>query len=151
MNWTGAWEAWQNIAIVIDSGAAETVIPHTSVVDHPIKETQASKAGVCYSSATDEPIPNLGEQKLPMVTQEGSLRMMTCQVAPLARPLGSVKRMCAAGHRIIFDDEGSYIENKYTGEVNWLREENGNYILDVSVVPGKTWFQHNEPGFTRQP
>ena len=70
LGWTGEWEEWQNIPIVIDSGAAETLIPHTAVVDHPIKETQASKAGVCYSSATDEPIPNLGEQKLPMVTQE---------------------------------------------------------------------------------
>ena len=47
---------------------------------------------ICYSSATDEPIPNLGEQKLPMITQEGSLRMMTCQVATVVRPLGSVKR-----------------------------------------------------------
>ena len=86
-----------------------------------------------------------------MVTEEGSLRLMTCQVAPVARALGSVKRMCAAGHRIVFDDEGSYIKNKFTGEVNWLREENGNYLLDVSIVPGKTWHQSIEPGFARHP
>ena len=69
----------------------------------------------------------------------------------MARPLGSVKRMCAAGHRIVFDDEGSYVENKYTGELNWLREENGNYILDVAVVPGKAWFKNSDQGFVRHP
>ena len=138
------------MSIIIDSGAAETVIPHTQVPDHPVRETKALKAGVCYSSATDEPIPNLGEQKIPLVTNEGSLRVMTCQVAPVARPLGSVKRMCQAGHRIVFDEEGSFIQNKTTGELNWLREENGNYVLDVSIVPGNMWF-NNEPGFGRQP
>ena len=76
---------------------------------------------------------------------------MKCQIAPVARPLGSVKRICQAGHRIIFDEDGSYIENKITGEINMLREEHGNYILDVSVVPGQTWFANTGPGFGRQP
>ena len=76
---------------------------------------------------------------------------MTCQVAPVARPLGSVRRMCQAGHRIVFDLEGSYVENKMTGEINWLREENGNYIRDVAVVPGSEWFQHTNSGFGGHP
>ena len=144
-------EEWQPLSIIIDSGAAETVIPHTCVADHPVWETAASKSGVCYSSATNEPIPNLGEQKVPLVTQEGSLRIMTCQVAPVHRPLGSVRRMCQAGHKVIFDEAGSYIENKRTGEINWLREENGNYVLDVSVVPGSVWDSSRTGGFGRQP
>ena len=37
-------------------------------------------------------------------------------------------------HRIFFDKDGSYIENKITGEVNMLREDNGNYMLDMWVV-----------------
>ena len=28
-----------------------------------------------------------------------------------------------------FDDDGSYVLNKMTGEVNWMREESGNYIM----------------------
>ena len=72
---------------------------------------------------------------------------MTCQVAPVARPLGSVKRMCQAGHRVTFDDEGSYIQNKATGEINWLREDNGNYVLDVTVVPGNVWHANAPSGF----
>ena len=127
---------WQYLALTVDSGAAETVIPHMLVGSHPINETQASRSGLNYASATGDPIPNLGEQKLPLMTQEGSLRAMTFQAAPVDRPLGSVKRMCTSGHMVVFDEEGSYVLNKLTGEVNWMREENGNYIMDLWVAPG---------------
>jgi hypothetical protein len=105
------------------------------VKSHPIQETDASRNGLNYASATGDPIPNLGEQKLPLMTQEGSLRAMTFQAAPVDRPLGSVKRMCSSGHLVVFDDDGSYVLNKLTGEVNWMREENGNYIMDLWVMP----------------
>ncbi len=61
--------------------------------------------------------------------------MMTFQAAPVAKPLASVMGICRAGHQVVFDEEGSYIVNKQTGEVNWLREENGNYLLDVWIPP----------------
>ena len=38
---------------------------------------------------------------------------------------------------VVFDDDGSYIFNKQTGEVNWMREEAGNYMLDLCVAPKK--------------
>ena len=142
---------WQLLSMAVDSGAAETVIPHRLVSQHPIRETQASKSGMCYASATSQPIPNLGEQKLPMVTQEGTLRGMTFQAAPVSKPLGSVKRMCANNHRVVFDDEGSYIQNKATGEVNWLREDNGNYMLDTWIVPPGYLPEDEQPSFARQP
>ena len=148
-------QPWRKISLAIDSGAAETVIPHTLVTDYPIVETERSRSGACYASATGEPIPNLGEQKLLMATEEGSMRAMTFQAAPVAKPLGSVKRICQAGHYIIFDEEGSYIMNKVTGELNWLREQNGNYMLDVWIPPpslasGNTWHSRDYP-FGRQP
>ena len=142
---------WQLLSMAVDSGAAETVIPHRLVSQYPIRETEASKAGMCYASATNQPIPNLGEQQLPLVTREGSLRGMTLQAAPVSKPLGSVKRMCANNHRVVFDDDGSYIQNKLTGEINWLREDNGNYMLDVWVVPPNELQEHGEPSFARQP
>ena len=43
--------------------------------------------------------------------------------------------MCAAGHSVVFEEDGSYIENKNTGEVNMLREDNGNHMLDMWVIP----------------
>ncbi len=136
---------WQLLSVAVDSGAAETVIPHKLVTSHPIHETDASRAGVNYASATGDPIPNLGEQILALCMREGSLRSMKFQAAPVSRPLASVKRICRAGHRVVFDDEGSYIENKLTGEINWLREESGNYMLDMWVLPDA------EAGFGGQP
>ena len=126
---------WQLLSMAVDSGAAETVIPHTLVTGHPIRETDASRRGVNYASATGQPIPNLGEQRLPLCTVEGTLRSMTFQAAPVARPLGSVKRMMESGHRVVFDPEGCYIENKTSGEINWLREENGNFMMDMWIMP----------------
>ena len=69
------------------------------------------------------------------MTHDGGIRAMNLQVVDVRKPLGSVSRICAAGHRVVFDDEGSYIEHKTSGEINWLREEGGNYMLDVWVVP----------------
>ena len=127
---------WQLLSIIIDSGAAETVIPHKLIQGYKIQETKDSREGLCYASATGDPIPNLGEQVLPLETAEGTWRSMRFQAAPVERPLGSVKRICQAGHRVIFDEEeGSYILNKNTGEINWLREDNGNYVMDTWVLP----------------
>ena len=126
---------WQLLSVAVDSGAAETVIPHKLVTSHGVIETDASRSGLNYASATGDPIPNLGEQLLPLFTREGTLRTMKFQAAPVSRALGSVMRMCQSGHRCVFDEDGSYIVNKITGEINWLREENGNFMLDVWVVP----------------
>ena len=144
-------EGWQMITMAVDSGAAETVIPHTLVMGHPIMETEASKSGVNYASATGQPIPNLGEQRLPLCTNEGSLRSMTFQAAPVSRALGSVKRMNETGHVVVFDGANSYIQNKITGEINWLREENGNYFMDLWIMPMDDLNEMRRQGFGRQP
>ena len=141
--------------MAIDSGAAETVIPHTLVTEYLILETDKFRSGACYASATGEPIPNLGEQKLPFATEDGSMRAMTFQAAPVAKPSGSVKRICQAGHYLIFDEDGSYIVSMITGEPNWLREQSGNYMLDVWIPPSSqtdasTWRSHDYI-FGRQP
>ena len=121
--WQGWMLGWQYFALTENSCAAEIVIPHMLVQNHATQETDASRSGLNYASATGDPIPNLGEQKLPLLTQEGSLWAITFQPAPVDRALRSVKRMCSSGHMVIFDDDGSYVLNKMIGEVNWAREE----------------------------
>ena len=59
--------------------------------------------------------------------------------SPVTKPLGSVKKICQASHTVVCDDEGSFIMNKNTGEVNWLREEDGNFMLDA-------WIPHPQHG-----
>ena len=56
------------------------------------------------------------------------------------KALGAVSRIVGAGHRVVFDDpakEGSYIEDKTTGERTKLRQQNGVYFLDVWMRPGE--------------
>ena len=104
------------------------------VTDHDIHETHASRSGLLSASATDQPFPNLGEQRLPFTTDEGTCRGMRFQAAPVAGPLGAVKRICQSCHRVVFDGDGPYIENKSSGEVNWLRQDNGNYSMHLWVI-----------------
>ena len=67
----------------------------------------------------------------------------------MAKPLASVKRICSTGHMVVFDEEESYIINKRTGETNILREDDGNYMLDVWVPPEGSR-EHSLAGFRRQ-
>jgi len=69
------------------------------------------------------------------------------RAAPVSKPLASVKKICQAGHAVVFDDEGSFIINKTTGEMNWMREDDGNYMLDAWVPPPES----SNEGFIRQP
>ena len=86
-------------------------------------------------SASGDPIPNLGEQVLPLLTEEETLRTMKFNACPVTKALGSVKRMCDAGHTVVFDSECSYVYNRHTGETNLMREDQDNYVLDMWVPP----------------
>ena len=84
-----------------------------------------------------------------MITRESTVRGMVFTGAPVSRPLASVKRLCSAGHAVVFDDDGSYIMNKSKGEINILREEDGNYMFDVWIPPEGS-SQHSQASFRRQ-
>ena len=58
----------------------------------------------------------------------------------------SVKKICKAGYKIIFDEGGSYVEDKTTGETMRVIEEDGEYVMDVWVNTS----EQNEPTFGGQ-
>ena len=50
--------------------------------------------------------------------------------------LASVRKICGAGNRVVFDDaspEGSYILNKASGRKTKIELKNGNYIFKMWV------------------
>ena len=59
----------------------------------------------------------------------------------------SVSKIARAGHRVVFDDDGSFIEDKSIGERLWMNERNGVYAL-------KMWVSNKDPSgvpvFSRQ-
>ena len=139
--------------LVIDSGAAETVMPSDWFPDHATQESPGSKDGVFYTTADGTPIYNEGEKTLTMATLDGDqMRRMTFQLAKVNKALGSVSKIVSNGNRVVFDTD-SFMENKWTGERIWLREDNGVYVLDMRVAPPQ---RHQHQGttfcqaFTRQ-
>ena len=134
------------MSITVDSGAEESVadpdnFPGFGVVPHP--------RPIFYQSASGEPICNRGTQEIAMVTKEGSLRGMKFQSASkIKKPLAAVKRIVEAGHAVVFappEFGGSFILNMLTGEENEMRDDDGNYVLDVWIPPVSS------VGFTGQP
>ena len=61
---------------------------------------------------------------------------MVMQVANVRKVLGSVGKFTDAGNKVVFDNDGSYIMNKKTGEKTALRKVNGVYEFDI-FLPGK--------------
>jgi hypothetical protein len=133
--------------LVIDSGAAETVMPENWFPLHDIQESEGSKNGMFYTTADGTPVYNEGEKTLTLSTPDGGqARKMTFQVAKVNKALGSVSKIVANENRVIFDPHGSYIENVWTKDKLWMREDNGVYVLDMLVAPPGG---EDESGFTR--
>ena len=98
-----------------------------------LRDGIASRRGVEYEVANGEKIPNLGEKKFLAVSNEGVARNITAQVCDVNKPLLSVKKIVAAGNRVVFDANGSYVEDSTTGEKMWMTEDAGMYVLRMWV------------------
>ena len=124
---------WEEIELAVDSGASETVIGEDMLTAVETKEGPASRRGVQYEVANGVRIPNLGEKQFKGFTAEGLPRNLKAQVCEVNKALLSVNRLVQTGNRVVFDDAGSYIQDKTTGEKMWLREQGGMYMLKMWV------------------
>ena len=122
---------WKKISMTVDSGAVDTVFPIGTVMGE--MPTVATRSGFKYYGADGSEIPHRGEVKFQGETEKGSRFKMTAQVADITKPLCSVRRMTQAGNRVVFDDTGSYVENKQTGEITTINETRGDYHMEVWV------------------
>ena len=111
----------------VDLGACAIVANPEDIPNYPVMETTHSKAVEEFAAASGDPIPNLSGMKIPIVTRDLAGRLMSVTTAPALKPLVSVKQLFATGHTLVFDSASSYIMNKATGELNYLREE-----IDIS-------------------
>jgi len=137
-NAVGVADEWTEVEFAVDSGATETVMSEGMLTAVETKEGVAAKRGVQYEVANGVRIPNLGEKKFVGYTAEGGGREVVAQICDVNKALLSVRRMVAAGNRVVFGDE-NYIESMTTGERVNLEEKDGMYVM-------KMWVQ-NEVGF----
>ena len=126
-------DEWEEVKLAVDSGATETVIPPDILEDVGLRQGAPYKRGVEHEVASGVQIPNLGEREFPGVTAEGSMKSVVAQVCDVNRGLLSVRKITRSGNRVVFDNEGSYTENKATGEVTRLKDDGGMCELTMWV------------------
>ena len=99
----------------------------------PAKPGLAQRRGVRYEVANGETIENKGEKFIVGETAEGHVRSITAQVCEVNRDLLSVHRMTQNGQRVVFDEDGSFIDDKVTGHRTWMQENGGMFTLTMWV------------------
>ena len=93
-----------------------------------IKDGAASKRSVEYEIASE-----LGRRKFQDVSQEAVTRSITAQLCAENKALMGVKKVMRAGSRVVFDEEGSYIGDKVTGERIWATDDGGMFTVKMWV------------------
>ena len=63
---------------------------------------------------------------------------MIAQACAVNETLLSVSKLTKRGNRVVFDDDGSYVENKTTGQRTWMAEDGGVYTLKMWVSKQST-------------
>jgi hypothetical protein len=128
-----AFEENQKIRFTVDSGAAETVCKKTDAKNFPIIYG-GNESMTKYIMPNGEIVENDGGKHLKVKTAEGEKFIVRTQLTDVRKPLMSVSKVCDEGNRVIFEENGGFIENKKSGQrTNFLREGNV-YVLEMDMV-----------------
>ena len=141
-------EEWEWINVTVDSGAVDHVVDEECAKQFGRRETEMSRRKGYYTAANDTKIYNEGEREIRGFTAEGKKAGMTFQVCAVNGPLGAVRKMCREGNRVIFDEDGSYIEHKESGTRTKINDVGESYVLRLRV-PKKVEEKGNK-GFVRR-
>ena len=79
--------------------------------------------------------------------------MAEFQCTTVQKPLASVARIVEKGNRVIFEEDGGYIENVKSGKKIKIIKNNGTFAIEVEFMVDEkdevpTW--QSNSGFTRQ-
>jgi hypothetical protein len=135
-NWddSGEWEVQET---VFDSGAAECVADAGMFPGVEVQESAGSRSGRHFTSATGEEVPNEGEKVTPIVTEQGTCKMMTWQLDKVHKPLTAVGKVCDQDNICAFGKSVGFIRNNETGELTKFSRKNGIYIMRFLMRKGK--------------
>ena len=124
---------WKKVTVVVDSGAAENVMPRSMFPEIPNEETERSKSGKGFNGPGREHMHNYGQQVMSVRTPEGFVWKSTWQVAELRRPLASASHIIQDGSGLFIEKDEAYIMNRKKKEKSMLRKEGNVYVLDLFV------------------
>ena len=115
---------------MVDSRAAENVMPRSMFPEIGIRQTERSKNGKGFKGAGRENIKNCGQQVMAVRTPEGFVRKNTWQKA---------SGVGEAGNDLFIWMDEACIMNRKKKEKSMLRKEGNVYVLDMFVrVPRLT-------------
>jgi len=126
---------WEEVEIIIDSGATVPVFPPRVGKLYAIQESEGSRNKDEYRVANGDKIPNLGEKILPVITEENTVRGITAQIADVTDPLQSVRHLNGSGHGVWLYGDDSFMINMVTGECNKITDNGKNFVTKVWVIP----------------
>ena len=86
---------------MVDSGAAENVLPKSTFPDKSTEETERSKSEKGFKGPGGEHSKNYGQQFMSVRTPHGLVRKSMWQVADVGRPLASTSHIIRAGKRLV--------------------------------------------------
>jgi hypothetical protein len=118
------------VELTADTGACDTVIPKDMCANIPIMASLQSLRGMEYEVANGESIPNLGERRCLMWTEDAmSAKHINMQVADVHKALLSLSRCADMGFESRFGRTMGALIDEETGEVIPLRRKGNLYVL----------------------
>ena len=134
---------WVEIEITIDSGACDTVMPENMCPHISLLASESSRAGLEYEVANGEGLPNLGEKKCLMMTEDSNImKRVIFQCADVHKALLSVSRVADLGYECVLGKNGGQFRDVVTGDVVPLHRRGNLYVMrawvkqDTSSTPG---------------
>ena len=132
------WEQrkWVKVESVVDSGASAPVAPPSMLPNVKIEESEGSKRGQKYISASKHKLKNPGQQQVHACTEDGDPTDLLFQIADVSKPLVSVSAICERGNRVIFGRAGGVVQNLRSGKQVPFYRRNGIYVLSLWLQDG---------------
>ena len=126
-------EEWEEIELLVDSGASATVIGKDEVRAVKATDPDPNKH---YKLADGSTIPNLGVKDFRAVTEDNKPLSLKAQVTDVDKPLLSVAHIVHNGGKVVFSPEANYIEHK--SKSGGIRRDNlifrdGLYMIKLWV------------------
>ena len=130
---------WEVLLAIMDSGATVPVLHPKTGKDYEVEESPASKAGVEYEIANGDTLPNLGQKRIAVMTEEGTVRGYSSQCADVSKSLQSVRAMVGSKHAVCFglgpEGQDHLIINRVSGEINRMVDDGVNYLQRLRIIP----------------
>jgi hypothetical protein len=122
------------VKVKVDSGAAVSVAPAATFDGYKVFPTYESRQGIKYTSASGHKIPDKGIRYPYVRTSTGDVRSLGMRVADVSTPLISVYDIINKDQKVVFDSEGSYVENKNTKQRIKIDWQGHNPVMCFQVL-----------------